>query len=51
MYKSGAALRCRYRLDIAVLPGSKNTSRQRDGFPRNLGDPVISTECPGWSTG
>lgn len=48
MYIAGAAPRRRYRPGVAVLPGSKNTCKQRSGFPRNLGDPVVSTDYPGW---
>jgi hypothetical protein len=33
-------------------PGSKNMGRREWGFPRNLGDPVVSTEnAPDGDTG
>jgi len=38
--------------DVSVLPGSKSRARAQSGFPRNVGDPAISTdEFPAGGTG
>src|SRR3989337_1247284 len=30
--------------DALVLPGSESRARAQSGFPRNVGDPVVSTD-------
>jgi hypothetical protein len=41
--QAGAVLPHRYRKGRAVLPESKNMAEKPLGFPRNLGDPAVST--------
>ena len=42
-FLAGAVRQPHYGLRSVVRPGSKNMSRWILGFPRNLGDPVVST--------
>ena len=40
---TGAVLLPRSGSGGAVLPGSKNKAEKQSGFPRNLGDPFVSS--------
>jgi len=42
---AGATRLSRYGLGRVGRPGSENMSKREWGFPRNLGDPVVSTEA------
>ncbi len=44
---AGVMLGPRHGLRPTVLPESKNMSKRIKGFPRNLGDPVVSTTISG----
>jgi hypothetical protein len=49
---SGAMRASRHGQGCIGRPGSKNMSKRESGFPRNLGDPVVSTEAfPDGDTG
>ena len=52
MDTAGATPAHRNGLMPSVLPGSENRARAQSGFPRNLGDPVVSTDkVPAGDTG